>query len=152
MGGCIDMQRAAAQGVQGMIGGGLESMAQQELRKLQDRYDKLKAGHDAALERLGQYMQAEITKKRKPGEPLAVPELDNLLTVLCRHGVEDYKADEFGLHIKLAKMPPRLEGLKAWLPEDDEPEAPIKTEEPLPPEGAIHPQQMDLEDVLYGAK
>lgn len=76
-------------------------------------------------------------------------ELDELLAVLRKHKVADYKSDQFGLHIKLEPQTQTLlGGLASWMPET----APTKTEPDGPELGAVEPATHDLDDVLFGAK
>lgn len=71
-------------------------------------------------------------------------ELDALLTVLTAHRVQEFTGNGVSVKLDLPYVPP------AFMMAGDKPE---ERKEPTAPEtGGVEPTQLDLEDVLYGAK
>lgn len=83
----------------------------------------------------------------KQQEPTEAQIVDELLGILRKHDVSEYRSASF--MVKLAPMPPMHWAL-ATAP--TEAEVPMRTELPLPAVGAVEPMRYDLDDVLHGAK
>jgi len=71
-------------------------------------------------------------------------ELDETLAILRKHNVIDFSQDQFGLRVKFAP----LVGLRFPMPYDE----PIATNDTHEASPVVDAQQLNIDDVLYGAK